>query len=222
MLKAVFIDFYGTLVHEDGDVIREISREIFNTGNVNDISDIGRFWWNEFHRLFMNAYGDNFKRQRDIEYMSLVGTAQHFGSSADPGVLCGMMFEHWRRSPVFSDSLEFLEGCPVPVYIVSNIDREDITEAVGFNGIKAAGIFTSEDARSYKPRRELFEYALRSVGVEPRQVIHIGDSLESDVIGARGVGISPVWVNRGGRAVPDDVVSVDGLTGALKLILDKM
>ena len=44
MLKAVFIDFYGTLVHEDGDVIREISQVIFNTGNVNDISDIGRFW----------------------------------------------------------------------------------------------------------------------------------------------------------------------------------
>lgn len=110
----------------------------------------------------------------------------------------------------------------MPVYIVSNIDREDITEAVGFNGIKAAGIFTSEDARSYKPRRELFEYALRSVGVGPGQVIHIGDSLESDVMGARGVGIFPVWVNRGGRAVPGDVVSVDGLTGALKLILDKM
>ncbi len=32
MIKAVFIDFYGTVVHEDGEVIQKISQEIFNTG----------------------------------------------------------------------------------------------------------------------------------------------------------------------------------------------
>ena len=29
MIKAVFIDFYGTVVHEDGEVIKQVSQEIY-------------------------------------------------------------------------------------------------------------------------------------------------------------------------------------------------
>ena len=47
MVKAVFIDFYGTVVHEDGEVIKKISQEIFDTGNIEDKSEIGAYWWNE-------------------------------------------------------------------------------------------------------------------------------------------------------------------------------
>lgn len=59
MVKAVFIDFYGTVVHEDGEVIKKISQEIFDTGNVEDQSEIGSYWWNEFQTGFLSAYGDN-------------------------------------------------------------------------------------------------------------------------------------------------------------------
>lgn len=48
MLKAIFTDFYGTVVHEDGEVIRKVSQEICATGKVNDISEVGSYWWNEF------------------------------------------------------------------------------------------------------------------------------------------------------------------------------
>ena len=44
MTKAVFIDFYGTVVHEDGEVIKRISQEIYITGEVNDKSEIGAYW----------------------------------------------------------------------------------------------------------------------------------------------------------------------------------
>lgn len=33
MIKALFFDFYGTIVHEDGVVIDEITTIISNTGN---------------------------------------------------------------------------------------------------------------------------------------------------------------------------------------------
>ena len=36
MVKAVFLDFYGTIVHEDGEVIKKVSQEIFDTGKVKD------------------------------------------------------------------------------------------------------------------------------------------------------------------------------------------
>ena len=52
MLKAIFTDFYGTVVHEDGEVIRKVSQEICATGKVNDISEVGSYWWNEFQTSF--------------------------------------------------------------------------------------------------------------------------------------------------------------------------
>ena len=48
MIKALFVDFYGTIVHEDGEVIKQISQEIYDTGKVNDKSEIGSYWWGEF------------------------------------------------------------------------------------------------------------------------------------------------------------------------------
>ena len=53
MIQAVFIDFYGTVVHEDGEVIRKVSQEIFDSGNVQDKSEIGTYWWNEFQTAFL-------------------------------------------------------------------------------------------------------------------------------------------------------------------------
>jgi FMN phosphatase YigB (HAD superfamily) len=34
MIKAIFIDFYGTVVHKDGEVIKQVSQEILDTGIV--------------------------------------------------------------------------------------------------------------------------------------------------------------------------------------------
>ena len=70
MIKAVFVDFYGTLVHEDDEVFRQIRKIIFDTGVVQNISDIGSFWWNEFQTCCMDAYGEKFLTQREIEYCS--------------------------------------------------------------------------------------------------------------------------------------------------------
>ena len=211
MVKAVLIDFYGMVVHEDGEVIKKISQEIFDTGSVEDKAEIGSYWWNEFQTGFLSAYGDNFEKQRVLEYQSLAETIRHFESTADALQLSNLMFEHWMKPPIFEDAKEFFETCPVPIYIVSNIDRDDVLKAIEFHHLKPAGVFTSEDAKSYKPRKELFELALNSTGLSAEQVVHIGDSLSSDVKGALSVGIDAVWVNRSGRDVPDGVISVGNL-----------
>ena len=84
-------------------------------------------------------------------------------------------------------------------------------EAVEFHDLKPAGIFTSEDAKSYKPRKELFEYALKVTGLQPEQVIHIGDSLGSDIKGAYTLEIDTIWINRNNKQVPKGVLSVGNL-----------
>lgn len=211
MVKAIFIDFYGTIVYEDGEVIKQIVQKIFDTGKVNDKSEIDSYWWNEFQTAFISAYGENFETQRKLEYQSLDKTIQHFNSSADAEILSNLMFEHWVKPPIFEESKQFFNKSPVPIYIVSNIDRNDILQAIAFHGLKPNGVFTSEDAKSYKPRKELFEFALKSTGLSAEQVVHIGDSLSSDVKGASAVGIKSIWINRIGREVPHGIVAVENL-----------
>lgn len=211
MVKAVFIDFYGTVVHEDGEVIKKVSQEIFDTGKVKDKSEIGSYWWNEFQEGFNNAYGDNFETQRELEYQSLKKTIQYFSSSADAKTLSDLIFAHWIKPPIFEETKQFFEKCPVPIYVVSNIDRDDVLKAIEFHGLKPDGVFTSEDAKSYKPRKELFEFALSNTGLSAEQVVHIGDSLSSDVKGASAIGINTIWINRSGREVPEGVNAVGNL-----------
>ena len=211
MVKAIFIDFYGTVVHEDGEVIKQVSQEIFDTGKVDDKSEIGSYWWNEFQTAFTSAYGERFQTQRELEYQSLDKTIQYFDSSADAVVLSNLMFEHWVKPPIFEEAKQFFEISPVPIYIVSNIDTDDILQAIKFHGLDPDGVFTSEDAKSYKPRKELFEFALNSTGLSAEQVVHIGDSLSSDVKGASSVGINTIWINRGGREIPEGVIAVGNL-----------
>ena len=211
MKQAIFLDFYGTVVFEDGEVISKIEKIIFDTGVAETTKEIGSFWWKEFYNTFIESYGDSFRTQREIEYESLAKTIAHFQSTADAKKLSEEMFAYWQKPPIFEEAKEFLAKSPVPVYIVSNIDTQDIVEAMKYHGLTAAGVFTSEDARSYKPRNELFAYALEKTGLKPEQVVHIGDSLSSDVKGASEMGIDVIWVNRSGREVPEGVCAVNSL-----------
>ena len=95
MIKAFFVDFYGTVVHEDGEVIKKITQIILNTGATADKSEIDGFWWRDFQGMFMNSYGDTFETQRELERKSLKHTLEKFGSTADADELSEIMFAHW-------------------------------------------------------------------------------------------------------------------------------
>ncbi|MCR5279994.1 MAG: HAD family hydrolase [Lachnospiraceae bacterium] len=216
--KAFFVDFYGTIVHEDGEVIKKITDIIYKTGRDADPSEVDAFWWKDFQTMFMNSFGETFETQRNLEEKSLVHTLEHFGSDADAKELSNMMFAHWIKPPIFEDSKEFFEKTPLPVFIVSNIDTADILQAIAYHDLHPAGLFTSEDARSYKPRKELFELALKSIGLSPDEVIHIGDSVSSDIQGATKVGISALWLNRFGKDIPKGVQCITNLIEAFRYL----
>lgn len=114
-----------------------------------------------------------------------------------------MLYQHWRQPPIFPDALEFLEQTSVPVVVVSNIDRDDIEAAIDLHRLSFAGLVTSEDVGSYKPHPELFEAGLHLAGADRGAALHVGDSLSSDVRGAKALGIAVTWANREGRDVPE-------------------
>ncbi len=55
---------------------------------------------------------------------------------------------------------------------------------------------TSEEAGADKPKPEIFLKALEKAGVDASEAVHVGDQYDLDVVGARGVGISPILIDR--------------------------
>lgn len=60
------------------------------------------------------------------------------------------------------------------------------------------GIVTSAEIGARKPSAEIFERALTIAGTPAAGAIHVGDSVDEDVVGARAAGITPILLARGG------------------------
>lgn len=68
-------------------------------------------------------------------------------------------------------------------------------ERCGLEGIFQFVVF-SQDHGVEKPDPEIFQIALEKAGCSENELLHVGDSLESDVKGAINSGIRCVWLNR--------------------------
>ena len=69
-------------------------------------------------------------------------------------------------------------------------------------------IVISGEVAAAKPDAVLFQRALELLGAEPGEAWHVGDSLDTDVAGARAAGLVAVWLNR--KRIPvDDAVRPD-------------
>ena len=89
---------------------------------------------------------------------------------------------------------------------------------VGLGGIFSF-VILAQDCGIAKPHPRIFELALDKCGRSGSQVIHVGDSLESDVQGANGCGIRSVWLNMNG-ATNDIGIAPDHEIGDLRELLD--
>jgi len=59
-------------------------------------------------------------------------------------------------------------------------------------------IVTAQDVGVPKPEPPIFLAALERAGVDASQAIYVGDQYQTDVLGARGVGIAPILIDRYG------------------------
>jgi putative hydrolase of the HAD superfamily len=80
-------------------------------------------------------------------------------------------------------------------------------------------ILTSAGAGARKPEPAIFEQALALAGVTPGLAVHVGDSLEEDVVGARAAGIEPVLVRRDGGPSIAGVRTISSLAEIAGLVV---
>ncbi len=81
--------------------------------------------------------------------------------------------------------------------LISNVDH-DMSPLLRLLGLDTCLDFmvTSWEVGSDKPRAPIFHTALERAGVPPSEAIHVGDQYRIDVVGAQGVGIQALLIDR--------------------------
>ena len=92
--------------------------------------------------------------------------------------------------------------------VVSNFDYTptavDILERAGVARLFKA-IVVSDAVGWRKPKREIFDEALRRLEVPARQALFVGDRADIDVLGAQRAGIDAAWINPEGASLPPEI-----------------
>lgn len=208
MIKAIFMDYYGTVTYENGPITSEVVKRIYKSSNAKTPEEVFQYWWKTFKDMLTAANGDNFRTQHDVALDSFKNLLEHYHSSENADELLSRMEEHWCTTPAYEDARIFLEKTDFPVFFVTNSDDKYVEQSLQNENICPAGVITSEQAKYSKPRKEIFLYALKKTGYEAGEVIHVGDSIESDVYCPKRAGITGIWLNREGKTVPEGVKSI--------------
>ena len=201
--KAILLDFYGTCVAEDDAVLSRIIAEIEKDSAASPL-EIMNSW--KFSEACAVAFDQKFRTQKEIELSTLQAVLVQFGVDRDAEEISRELFEYWSAPEIFPDTLGFLSRQNVPIILVSNIDNSFLHSALQRLDFEFSDIVTSEEVRAYKPRPEPFRCALERNGFHAEEVVHIGDSYSSDVVGAAQCGIDAIWVNRKNRSKPDGLM----------------
>jgi HAD superfamily hydrolase (TIGR01549 family) len=211
MIKAVFFDFYRTLCvwglpFED---------------SLQKIADRYQFQinWERYVDAVENLYAD--ASDSDPTTHSLLGTMQKIVDSYCEFVRELGVQEHAEQMAwellqaghsLFAANVASLYNDVVPTLqrlredgfklaIVSNWDTplDPLMERLGI--AKYFDVITASHdtrVRSAKPDPHIFEYTLKAVGVSAEETVHVGDTYEADIVGAREVGIRPILIDREG------------------------
>ena len=211
MIKAVFFDFYYTL-GVWGRSLKPRVQEIATRYGV-------EIDWERYAAARENLYSD--ASGSDPTAHTLLGTMQEIIESYYEFVRELGVQEHvdqitWEllqsehslfaanAATLYDDTiptLEHLRDAGFKLAIVSNWDTplNPLTERLGiadyFNTITASH---DERVKSAKPDPRIFNYTLAKVGVSAAEVVHVGDTYEADIVGARNVGIRPILIDRDG------------------------
>jgi len=208
MIKAVFFDYYNTLV--DHDPPREVTHSKL-------LGEMGvKISPEELLRPIMLA--DDFlskehsqkslaKRSKE-EVAAIYGRYQAMilreaGLEASPELI-GNILKRWMsigmKMALYDDVAPALDGLKergLTLGLISNVDR-DISadyERLGLGNWLEVKVI-SKDVGFNKPHPEIFQVAVKEAGVKPAEAIYVGDQYDIDIVGANGAGMRGILIDR--------------------------
>jgi len=188
-LKKTFADYgYSGVTAEELQRCRNLSYEGWAQIGLNDIHKV------EIQKNYHDLYQKYIYilMERLIKEYSLTATAQEAGDRfisyfSEPGHIIGGSLEVLYRLAQYYNVSIATNG-------LSSIQRGRLSP---FDGV-VSGYFISDEVGHIKPEKAFFESVLSALGAKPEECLMVGDSISSDIIGAKAAGISACWFNRFG------------------------
>ena len=118
----------------------------------------------------------------------------------------------WRVFPDVAVTLELLRHRGLRLGVISNWDErlspllERLNLAQWFQVI-----MVSHEAKHPKPHPAIFAQAAARLDLPPDKILHVGDSMEEDVTGARSSGFQAALIDRSRRADPETGIRLHSL-----------
>jgi len=210
MIKAVFFDFYHTLVRYEPpreelvakvlkDFGMDVSPEVFRRPLVT----ADEFIYQEIIRCPLSQRSQEEKMALYAQYQGIV--LKEAGIEADEKFILGLLgkMQQFKMKQVLFDdvapALTDLKGMGLILGLISNVEH-DITSTLNELGLPSwlEIVVTSQDSGFVKPQPEIFQEALKRAGVQPLEAIYVGDQYQVDVIGANQAGMKGILLDRHG------------------------
>ena len=114
-----------------------------------------------------------------------------------------VFYDERNRVEFYPDALEALRriGSLLPMASVSNGNAD--LERIGLMPPFEHAVSATQVGVA-KPSPVIFHVACELLGVSPSNVLHVGDHIEMDVLGAAAAGLRTCWINRLGQEWPED------------------
>lgn len=208
MIKVISFDFYGTLVTwmPSGEQIQlqAAKAEGFQLDTTNiDAAYAAADRYLELENAIMpiSMRSSSKKKQVFVEYERVLLV------SLNARVTSRKAQKIWERVEATPKKLTSYQGARsvlesliaknLKIGIISNIGQglSELMESSGLGNL-ANFLVSSGEVGYSKPHPAIFEAAIRVFGVDPSEIIHVGDSIEGDVNGAIASGIHAVLIDR--------------------------
>lgn len=218
MIKAIFLGYIGTLVQESGADMDSFLQRCISNSNIKSADAAIDWWKNNLLSMEQKCIGADYVNQERICLNLLRLAEKEWKLKDNINELQNIMMEFWMYAPLFSDAKKFIENCNKPVFIVTNRNEKYPKVCLKRNDLHVHGIFSADSVRSYKSSSEMFEHALKISGFKADEVLYIGTSLYSDIIGAQSAGIQTILLDRKHTIAKADCKIVSNLQSVMKYL----
>ncbi len=222
-IKAISFDGDGTLWdfekvmrHSLHHVLKELTQIDSSAAAMLDIEKIIRI---------RNQVAESLKGKvtnlEEVRLKAFQKTLQEIGRPNDAlaSYLNQIYLKHrFEDIELFDDVLPALKALrnEYTIGLVSN--GNSYPERCGLDGIFKFVVF-SQDYGFEKPDLRLFKVAMEKAKCSSQELLHVGDSLQNDIIGAANADIKSVWLNRK-QIKNDSGVKIDYEISSLLELLD--
>jgi putative hydrolase of the HAD superfamily len=111
----------------------------------------------------------------------------------------------WRVYPDVAEALERLWATGMQVALASNFDRRLHQVCDGLPGLDRIRVrVVSSEVGWRKPSAGFYRALVSQTGVDPSEIVMIGDSWLNDIAGAREAGLQALWLDRRGPSSTSD------------------